>query len=271
MYEVTGHPGMGKTQLCLTASAECLIAGGNVIYIDTKGDFSQNRLRQILQARGVTAASLESDLLQRILLCKIGTEAELVKAVNMVAEMKTEKLQLLVIDNITVPLLRLITDDQIQRGMYVGCSLSHLIQSIARTRHAAVLLVSNLKGGPAPHNLKGEPAPNNNVKGEPEPHNLKGGPAPHSLMGGPEPHNLKEGSEPHNLNEEPDPHDNLKGGQAPHNLPALGAIWELVANVRVLLETETSSSITASVIRGNLGAERLEVKFTIDEKGITDC
>ena len=233
MYEVTGHPGMGKTQLCLTASAECLIAGGNVIYIDTKGDFSQNRLRQILQARGVPAASLESDLLQRILLCKIGTEAELVKAVNMVAEMKTEKLQLLVIDNITVPLLRLITDDQIQRGMYVGCSLSHLIQSIARTRHAAVLLVSNLKGGPAPHNLKGEP----------EPHNLKG---------------------------EPDPH-NLKGGPGPHNLPALGAIWELVANVRVLLETETSSSITASVIRGNLGAERPEVKFTIDEKGITDC
>ena len=262
MYEVTGHPGMGKTQLCLTASAECLIAGGNVIYIDTKGDFSQNRLRQILKARGVTAASLESDLLQRILLCKIGTEAELVKAVNMVAEMKTEKVQLLVIDNITVPLLRLITDDQIQRGMYVGCSLGHLIQSIARTRHAAVLLVSNLKGGPAPHNLKGELAPNNNVKGEPEPHNLKGGPAPHSLMGGPEPHNLKG---------EPDPHDNLKGGPAPHNLPALGAIWELVANVRVLLETDTSSSITASVIRGNLGAERLEVKFTIDEKGITDC
>ena len=36
VYEVVGHAGTGKTQLCLTAVAECLVAGGRVAYIDTK-------------------------------------------------------------------------------------------------------------------------------------------------------------------------------------------------------------------------------------------
>ena len=45
VYEVIGTTNTGKTQLCLTAMAECLMAGGQVNYIDTKGDFSLPRLK----------------------------------------------------------------------------------------------------------------------------------------------------------------------------------------------------------------------------------
>ena len=42
-----GAPGTGKTNLCLLAAAECVKGGGKVVYIDTEGGFSLERLRQI--------------------------------------------------------------------------------------------------------------------------------------------------------------------------------------------------------------------------------
>ena len=50
VYEVVGHAGTGKTQLCLTAVAECLVAGGRVAYIDTKAglDICSRSMENIL-------------------------------------------------------------------------------------------------------------------------------------------------------------------------------------------------------------------------------
>ncbi|MBN2331373.1 MAG: DNA repair and recombination protein RadB [Candidatus Aenigmarchaeota archaeon] len=42
-----GAPGTGKTNLCLLASIECIRNGGKVIYIDTEGGFSTQRLSQL--------------------------------------------------------------------------------------------------------------------------------------------------------------------------------------------------------------------------------
>ncbi len=42
-----GEPGTGKTNLCLLASLECVKQGGSVIFIDTEGGFSLDRLRQL--------------------------------------------------------------------------------------------------------------------------------------------------------------------------------------------------------------------------------
>lgn len=44
-----GGPGTGKTNICLLAAVECVKRKGRVIYIDTEGGFSVERLRQIDQ------------------------------------------------------------------------------------------------------------------------------------------------------------------------------------------------------------------------------
>ena len=195
VYEVIGSTNSGKTQLCLTTVAECLIAGGSVNYIDTKGDFSLQRLKQILSCRGGS----EPRLMQNVILHRAHTETELVESVSSVGE-DEEDMQLLVVDNITLPLLKLTTEDHLQRGMYVGCSLGHLFQKIALSKAAVVLLVSNVKPGT-------------------------------------------------------------------DNLVALGSLWDLTANVRVLLETEDLHSRKASVVRGG---GRQSTTFTINNKGLSD-
>jgi DNA repair protein RadB len=42
-----GAPGTGKTNLCLLAAVECARRGGKVVYMDTEGGFSPERVRQI--------------------------------------------------------------------------------------------------------------------------------------------------------------------------------------------------------------------------------
>ena len=54
--EVVGAAGVGKTQFCLTASVVAIANGQGecgVIYFDTEGSFSTERLLQIADARGV--------------------------------------------------------------------------------------------------------------------------------------------------------------------------------------------------------------------------
>jgi DNA repair protein RadB len=42
-----GPPGSGKTNICLLAAVECVKAGGSVIYMDTEGGLSPERLKQV--------------------------------------------------------------------------------------------------------------------------------------------------------------------------------------------------------------------------------
>jgi DNA repair protein RadB len=42
-----GPPGSGKTNLCLLAAVDCVKKGGKVVFIDTEGGFSLERLKQI--------------------------------------------------------------------------------------------------------------------------------------------------------------------------------------------------------------------------------
>jgi DNA repair protein RadB len=42
-----GGPGTGKTNVCLLAALECIRSGGTVVYMDSEGGFSLERLRQM--------------------------------------------------------------------------------------------------------------------------------------------------------------------------------------------------------------------------------
>jgi len=47
LINIYGAPGTGKTNLCLLAAVECIKNGGKVVYIDTEGGFSLERLKQL--------------------------------------------------------------------------------------------------------------------------------------------------------------------------------------------------------------------------------
>ncbi len=55
-----GPPASGKTNLCTLAAVDCVRKGGKVVYMDTEGGFSQERLRQITNAH---QAVLDSTML----------------------------------------------------------------------------------------------------------------------------------------------------------------------------------------------------------------
>ncbi len=44
-----GAPGAGKTNLCLLASLECIRNNGKVVFVDTEGGFSVERLKQLTE------------------------------------------------------------------------------------------------------------------------------------------------------------------------------------------------------------------------------
>lgn len=92
-YELYGHSGVGKTQLCLTLAAEVAQNdGGHVFYVDTKNDFSTSRLQQILTSKC---------LLNRICFSKCYDLNTLIKLFERILFEKVDSIGLMLIDNIT--------------------------------------------------------------------------------------------------------------------------------------------------------------------------
>jgi DNA repair protein RadB len=53
-----GAPGTGKTNICLLLAIECVKNGGKVIYVDTEGGFSLERVMQLVPDAGETLKSI---------------------------------------------------------------------------------------------------------------------------------------------------------------------------------------------------------------------
>ena len=126
--EVFGHPGTGKTQLCLTVSATSLLTSpGLVFYIDTKGDFSVDRFIQILDSRSsemVSSGSLEASARDRLRLCTATTASDLAEAVDLIERLDEAEVSLVVVDNISMPVMRLVIHGNIGKGMGIGSKVS---------------------------------------------------------------------------------------------------------------------------------------------------
>ena len=136
MTELFGHPGTGKTQLCLTAAATSLLTSpGLVFYIDTKGDFSVERFIQILESRSsekVSSGSLEASARDRLRLCTATTASDLAEAVDLIERLEEAEVSLVVVDNISLPVMRLVIHGNIGKGMGIG---SKVTQSLQRYSH----------------------------------------------------------------------------------------------------------------------------------------
>ena len=130
--EVFGHPGTGKTQLCLTAAVTSLLTSsspGLVFYVDTKGDFSADRFLQILGSRSPEETSSGSqEARDRLRVCTAITAEDLVKAVDLIERLEEEEVSLVVVDNISLPVMRLVIHGDIGKGMGIGSRVSQSLQ-----------------------------------------------------------------------------------------------------------------------------------------------
>ncbi len=100
---IYGPPGTGKTNFCLMASAIQAELNNKVIYIDTEGGFSVERLKQIITADKWFKKS-PTQLMQNILLLKPTSFAEQKQAFNRLNQeiKKAKKVSLIIVDSIAM-------------------------------------------------------------------------------------------------------------------------------------------------------------------------
>lgn len=53
VYDVFGESGSGKTQLCFSLAANCIKAGGQVLFVDTAGTFRPERISEIAGTKDI--------------------------------------------------------------------------------------------------------------------------------------------------------------------------------------------------------------------------
>ena len=141
VYEVFGCSGSGKTQLCLTAAAVCAAGGGGVVYADSKGDFCPVRFADVLGRRGGDMLAMD-----RVKVVEVNTHKSLLQAVTKVVE-EMDDIKLVVVDNITFPIMGLVGNNAVQTAFATGCKVGHLLHKVANNQGTVVLVVSNMKGG----------------------------------------------------------------------------------------------------------------------------
>ena len=138
IYEIFGPPGAGKTQFCLTMAAEVANKFGHVLYVDTKNDFSSNRLKSILR---------NNEDMKNVHLAKAFDLNQAIKLTNEIATHKHANIspKLLVLDNIANLIWPLIEDDDFSM-MELFLPIGKLIRNlrkIARDFQLPVVIVNN--------------------------------------------------------------------------------------------------------------------------------
>ncbi len=134
---VYGPAGSGKTTMCLLASISVTKSGKKVIFVDTEGGFSVDRLRQL--------EGYDDDVLKNILILKPTSFAEQKRVFGNVRQMVNEKIGLIIVDTISM-LYRIEcgkTKDIKHVNNEMGVQISTL-NEITRTRNIPVLLTNQV-------------------------------------------------------------------------------------------------------------------------------
>lgn len=131
---IYGPAGTGKTNLCLLCTAKGVAAPAKILWVDTDGSFSIERLRQITPAA--------DGVLERTTFFRPATFAEQRKAIDAIRMLASERVGLIVIDSIAT-LYRLTLNraqDPYHQNRELGLQLSYLVE-IAR-KHAIPILIT---------------------------------------------------------------------------------------------------------------------------------
>ena len=130
-----GAPGTGKTNMCLLASVDCVKKGGSVIYIDTEGGFSVERLKQI--------SDDYRDILKSIKIISPKTFREQARAIKSAGSLNHD---LLIVDSLA-SLYRLECANPEMETLEANRELSvqlSMLSNIAREKNSAVIITSHV-------------------------------------------------------------------------------------------------------------------------------
>lgn len=134
---IYGPAGAGKTTICMI-SAITTATSKKVIYVDTEGSFSAERLRQL-------AGEEAPRILERIFVLKPTTFAQQVTAINQLKELVNAKVGLVIVDTIAM-LYRAemgINEDYQQVNKMLATQMAQLIR-IARDKGVPVLVTNQV-------------------------------------------------------------------------------------------------------------------------------
>ena len=130
-----GGPGTGKTNVCLISTLECIKKGGIVVYIDSEGGFSAERVKQL-------AGLKAEDAFNKIKLLEPKTFQEQAKIIR---ELKNIETDLIVLDS-AVALYRLEYSDPKIEILEANRELSKqlaLLSTFARESGIPVLITAH--------------------------------------------------------------------------------------------------------------------------------
>jgi DNA repair protein RadB len=139
---IYGPAGCGKTNLCILAAVNQAMQGNKIIYIDTEGSFSADRLRQI-------AAKDSKDILKNIMLLRATTFWEQRDIFNNLLNQIKKGISLIVVDSISM-LYRLelgFTKENKDKAYSINRSLGRqlrLLTEIATKRNIPVLITNQV-------------------------------------------------------------------------------------------------------------------------------
>lgn len=139
LTQIYGPPASGKTNLCMIAASFVALKGKKVVFIDTEGGFSIERLKQIAKEK-------TSSALKNILLIEPTTYQEQKIAVEGLEKIVNERIGLVVVDSITM-LYRLENangiDERQERQILLGKQLEILLR-ISRKFNIPVLITNQV-------------------------------------------------------------------------------------------------------------------------------
>ncbi|MBL7001361.1 MAG: recombinase RecA [Nitrosopumilus sp.] len=93
IVDIFGANGTGKTQLLLQLSVNSIKNGGNVLYLDTTGEFRPERILEIQKQ-----SEKQLNFLERITVSRITNTSEQIKSIQ---NLESTDFSLIVIDNVT--------------------------------------------------------------------------------------------------------------------------------------------------------------------------
>jgi len=170
IYELFGPPDSGKTQLALSLAAHCALSRAlrtNVLYLDVKGDFSAERLSQIIRERSSQVGREVDGRLDKVRLKRIFTIAELTDSLDCVEGLVRESdghpdpfwvhARLLVIDNVASLVYPEMDDDHLGDDRVSGDRMKEIfggvqvavgaLQKLASEHRMCVLIINNAVAG----------------------------------------------------------------------------------------------------------------------------
>ncbi|XP_072040998.1 DNA repair protein RAD51 homolog 4-like [Amphiura filiformis] len=155
VLEIAGGSGVGKTQLCTSIAASIAVSSEqnvNVLYIDTSGGFSCQRLQDMMVARNIPEKAMIAAF-QRIQCTKVFDLFEVIQllentkhSIDSGSDTFYSALKVVVLDSVTAIVAPVIGGQQTE-GHAMMMHLGRALKGLAAEYSIAVLLTNNLVQG----------------------------------------------------------------------------------------------------------------------------